>query len=168
MRPSSSVHRTTPLLEGEEAEASPPANTRATWPVPVIMVGGSGDLRAAMREMLGEEAGFYLAGEAPTCAAALELVCRCQPAVALVDVCLPDRSGFEVVRCMKQLAPACAPIVLSNVPDPFVEDVARMLGATDVWHKRSDLGQLRQMIRRLLRAGAASSGQASSFKSPAQ
>ena len=67
------------------------------------------------------------------------LVLRCQPAVAFVDVCLPDRSGFEVVKCIRQLAPGCAAIVLSNAPDPCVEEVARMLGAKDVWHKGNDL-----------------------------
>ena len=119
----------------------------------VMMVGGSCQLRASLRAMLRQEPGLCLAGEAETCAAALDLVLRCQPAVALVDVCLPDRSGFEFVKCIKQLAPACVAIVLSIAPDPCVEDVARMLGAKDVWHKGTDLSQLRQMLRRLVPPG---------------
>jgi DNA-binding NarL/FixJ family response regulator len=103
--------------------------------------------------MLRQEPEFCLAGEAETCAAALELVLRCQPAVALVDVSLPDRSGFEVVKCIRQLAPGCAAILLSNAPDPCVEDVARMFGASAVWHKGHDLSQLRQTLRRLIPAG---------------
>ncbi len=116
------------------------------------MIGGSCDLRVSLRAMLCREPGFILAGEAETGAAALELVLRCQPAVALVDVCLPDRSGFEVVKCIRQLAPGCAAIVLSNAPDPCVEDVARLLGAKAVWHKGTDPGQLRQALRRLISA----------------
>ena len=119
-------------------------NSPATALVSVIMVGGSRHLRASLRAMLHQEPGICLAGEAETCAAALDLVLRCQPALALVDVCLPDRSGFEVVKWIRQLAPGCAAIVLSNAPDPCVEDVAFMLGAKAVWHKGNDLSQLRQ------------------------
>ena len=127
-------------------------NSTFIAPISIVMVGGSRDLRGSLRAMLRREPGFSLAGEAETGAAALELVLRCQPGVALVDVCLPDRSGFEVVKCIRQLAPGCVAIVLSNAPDPCVEDVARLLGAKEVWHKGNELGQLRQMLRRLVPA----------------
>lgn len=140
------------LFRGAPFQTSPPMNSPATALVSVMMIGGSCHLRASLRAMLHQEPGFCLAGEAETCAAALDLVLRCQPDVALVDVCLPDRSGFEVVKCIRQLAPGCAAVVLSNAPDPCVEDVALMLGAKAVWHKGTDLGQLRQTLRRLVPA----------------
>jgi DNA-binding NarL/FixJ family response regulator len=141
-------------------------NSLSLVPLSVMMVGGSGPLRASLRAMLRQEPEFCLAGEAETCAAALELVLRCQPAFALVDVCLPDRSGFEVVRCMRQLAPACRAILLSNAPDPCVEDVARMLGAKAVWHKGSDLGQLSRALRRLVPAGRNGRAHDSTLRAP--
>jgi DNA-binding NarL/FixJ family response regulator len=142
-------------------------NSPATTLVTVMVVGGSCHLRASLRAMLHQEPGFCLAGEAETGAAALDLVLRCQPSVALVDVCLPDRSGFEVVKCIRQLAPGCAAIVLSNAPDPCVEDVALMLGAKAVWHKGTDLGQLRQTLRRLIRANQSRPVPDSPFRCPA-
>ena len=135
-------------------------------PLSVMMVAGSRPLRASLCAMLRQEPEFCLAGEVETCAAALDLVLRCQPAVALVDVCLPDRSGFEVVKCIRQLAPGCSAIILSNAPDPCVEDVARMLGAKDVWHKGNDLSQLRQTLRRLVPAGRNGRVSDSTFSSP--
>ena len=138
------------LLRGEELQTRPLMNPPATMPLSVVMVGGSHDLRVSLRALLRREPKFVLAGETETAAAALELVLRCQPAIALIDVCLPDRSGFEVVKCIRQLAPGCATIVLSNAPDPCVEDVARLLGAKEVWHKGNDLGRLRQALRRLV------------------
>lgn len=141
--------------------------SRSTLPCSVIVVGGSDDLRESLRVMLRQEAGLRLAGEAGTGAAALDLVFCCQPAVALVDVCLPDSSGFEVVKSIAQLAPACVAIMLSNAPDPFVEEVARMLGAKDVWHKSNDLGQLRQMLHRLVPAVLESAALDSTRRSPA-
>ena len=137
----------------------------ATALLSVMMVGGSRHLRASLRAMLCQEPWFCLAGEAETCAAALDLVLRCQPNVALIDVCLPDRSGFEVVQCIRQLAPSCAAIVLSNAPDPCVEDVALMLGAKAVWHKGNDLSQLRKTLRRLVPAGVNSTVPYSTFSS---
>jgi two-component system, chemotaxis family, chemotaxis protein CheY len=125
-------------------------NVLALVPLSVMVVGGSRHLRASLRAMLLQEPGFCLAGEVETCAAALDLALRSQPAVALVDVCLPDHSGFEVVKGIRQLAPDCAAIVLSNAPDPCVEDVARLLGAKDVWHKGNDLSQLRNKLRRMV------------------
>jgi DNA-binding NarL/FixJ family response regulator len=142
-------------------------NSPATALVTVMMVSGSCHLRKSLRAMLHQEPGFCLAGEAETCAAALDLVLRCQPAVALVDVCLPDRSGFEVVNCIRQLAPGCAAIVLSNAPDPCVEDVALMLGAKAVWHKGNDLGQLRQTLHRLIPASLNRPVPDSPFRCPA-
>jgi DNA-binding NarL/FixJ family response regulator len=102
--------------------------------------------------MVRQEPGFYLAAEAETGTAALGLAFRWQPAVALVDVCLPDRSGFEVVECIRQLVPSCAAIVLSNNPDPCVENVARIIGAKAVWHKGSGVSQLGRTLRRLVQA----------------
>ena len=122
----------------------------AKAPRSVLMVGASRSLRAALRAMLRQEPGFCLAGEAETCKAALDLVLRCQPAVALVDVCLPDCSGFEVLKYIRQLAPACATVVLSNAPDPCVEDVALLLGANAVWHKRDDLSRLAETLHHLV------------------
>ena len=125
-------------------------NPPGTWPLSVMVAGGSPGLRATLRTMVRQEPGFCLAGEAETGAAALELAFRWQPAVALVDVCLPDRSGFEVVKCMRQLVPTCAPIILCDNPDPWVEKVAQIIGAKAVWHKGSGVSQLRRTVRRLV------------------
>jgi DNA-binding NarL/FixJ family response regulator len=148
-------HSHAPLLRREKLQASLRMNPSYKWPLSVMMIGGSQGLRASLRAMVRQEPGFCLAGEAETGAAALELVFRWQPAVALVDVCLPDRSGFEVVKYIKQLVPACAAIVLSDAPDPCVEDVARIIGAKAVWHKGSGVSQLRQTLRRLVHAALA-------------
>ena len=138
--------------EQEGLKAGVRINPPDTWPLSVIMVGGSPGLRASLRAMVRQEPGFYLAAEAETGAAALALAFRWQPAVALVDVCLPDRSGFEVVECIRQLVPSCAAIVLSNNPDPCVENVARIIGAKAVWHKGSGVSQLGGTLRRLVQA----------------
>jgi DNA-binding NarL/FixJ family response regulator len=125
-------------------------NPACKWPLAVMMVGGSQGVRASLRSVVREEPGFFLAAEAETGAAALGFAFRWQPAVALVEVCLPDGNGFEVARRINQLVPTCATILLSDAPDPSVEDVARIIGAKAVWHKGSGVGQLRGTLRQLV------------------
>ena len=150
-------HTHAPLVQDRRLQPKmnvfPPSN----WPLSVMVVGGSLGLRASLRTMVRHEPGFCLAAEAETGVAALDLVFRWQPAVALVDVCLPDRSGFEVVKCIRQLVPTCAAIVLCDNPDPFVENVARIIGAKAVWHKGSGVSQLRRTLHRLVQTVLAGS-----------
>ena len=138
-----------PLAPGEGFEPRMRISPSRTWPLSVMVVGGSQGLQASLRAMIRQEPGFCLAAEAETGTAALELVFRWQPVVALVDVCLPDGSGFEVVKCIRQLVPACVAIVFCDSADPCVETVARIVGAKAVWHKGSGVSQLRRTLRML-------------------
>lgn len=154
-----------PFRRCGKPRADLPMNPSCKWPLSVMMIGGSHGLRASLRAMVRQEPGFCLVGEAETGAAALGLAFRWQPAVALVDVCLPDRSGFEVVRFIKQLVPTCAAIVLSDAPDPCVEEVAGIIGAKAVWHKGSGMGQLRKTLRGLLQGVLVRPGPDLTFRS---
>jgi two-component system, NarL family, invasion response regulator UvrY len=116
----------------------------------VLVVDDSLPMRAHLRTVLSQEPGLCLAAEADNGADAVELFFRYRPDVVLLDVVLPDRSGFEVMQCMKQAAPECAVILLSDAPDPCVDEVSHMLGATEVCHKSSELNRIREVLRRLV------------------
>jgi chemotaxis response regulator CheB len=115
----------------------------------VLVVDDSPPMRAHLRSVLAQEPGLRLAGEADNGADAMEFFFRYRPDVVLLDVCLPDRNGFEVMQCFKQASPGCAVILLSDAPDPCVDEVSRMLGATEVCHKASDLTRIREILHRL-------------------
>ena len=121
----------------------------------VLVVDDSLPMRAHLRTMLAQEPGLCLAGEADNGADAVEFFFRHRPDVVLLDVCLPDRSGFDVMQCFKQAAPGCVVILLSDSPDPCVDEVSQMLGATEVCHKASELNRIREILRRLVHTGAA-------------
>jgi len=116
----------------------------------VLVVDDSLPMRAHLRAVLNQEPGLCLCGETDSGAAAVDLFFRYRPDVVLMDVCLPDRNGFEVMQCMQQAAPDCAIILLSETPDPCVEEVSRLLGATEVCDKASELSRIREILRRLV------------------
>ncbi len=116
----------------------------------VLVVDDSLPMRAHLRTVLAEEPGLCLAAEAENGAEAVEFFFRYRPDVVLLEVCLPDRNGFDVMQCFKQADPGCVVILLSDAPDPCVDEVSRMLGATEVCHKASELNRIRDILRRLV------------------
>jgi DNA-binding NarL/FixJ family response regulator len=76
----------------------------------VLIVDDHGAFRASARAML-ELDGFEVAGEAVDGASAIELARELSPELVLLDVALPDMSGFDVAE---RLAPSEAKIVLTS------------------------------------------------------
>jgi DNA-binding NarL/FixJ family response regulator len=136
-------------------EAMPVITPRHRSRVSVLVVDDSVPMRAHLRTLLLQEPGLCLAAEADNGADAVELFFRYRPDVVLLDVCLPDRSGFEVMQCLKQAAPGCVVILLSDEADPCVDEVSYLLGATEVCHKGSELNRIREILRRLVHAQTA-------------
>lgn len=55
-----------------------------------------------------------------------------EPDVVLLDLLLPDRSGFEVLAALNERFPSHPPVViLSNYGEPSMMDRGRSLGAVD-------------------------------------
>ena len=55
----------------------------------------------------------YVPHTAHTAADAVELARRCKPALAVVDISLPDGDGLELVRRIKEVSPRCRVLVFS-------------------------------------------------------
>ena len=118
-------------------------------PLSVLLVDRSPPVRSHLRAVLNQEPSLCLAGEADTCAAALDLFIRYRPEAVLVEVCLPDGSGFDILQCIRQVAPDCAVILLCDAPDPCVDEVGRLLGATRVCDKAGGIKPIRDILCRL-------------------
>jgi len=77
----------------------PRSATIAYVPSTVVIVDDHPSFRASARTML-EAGGFEVIGEAADGTTALEMLRRLRPDVVLLDVQLPDMSGFDVcVEC---------------------------------------------------------------------
>jgi len=59
-------------------------------------------IRDSLRNAIESNAEWEVAGEAQDGEVALELINKLQPAIAILDISMPNRNGFEVVRALRQ------------------------------------------------------------------
>jgi DNA-binding NarL/FixJ family response regulator len=89
--------------------------------IPTVLVDDHPIVRQGLRALLEVEDGCEIIGEAADGLSAVELIVELRPAVAVVDVQLPDLNGLEVVRRVRDQAPETKIIVLSMYADePYV------------------------------------------------
>ncbi|HEY0195821.1 MAG TPA: response regulator transcription factor, partial [Kofleriaceae bacterium] len=70
-------------------------------------------VRWALREALSKAEDIEVVGEAGTAAETLEMVKRERPDVLILDISLPDRSGFDVLTEMRPMDTAPLVVVLT-------------------------------------------------------
>jgi two-component system, LytTR family, response regulator len=67
----------------------------------LLIVDGEPQTRAALSELCGRSDGLHVVGEAGSGSAAIKAVDELRPDVMLLDVELPDMSGFDVLRAAR-------------------------------------------------------------------
>jgi len=86
-------------------------------------------VRWALREALGKAEDIQVVGEAGTAAETLEMVQRERPDVLLLDITLPDRSGYDVLAELRPLDTAPLVVVLTWHTEPSYAARAIAAGA---------------------------------------
>jgi DNA-binding NarL/FixJ family response regulator len=93
----------------------------------------------------------YEVREAATADGAMELACDDRPALAVVEVVLPGRSGYEVCRELKDASASARVVLVSGRRAEACDRTAGLLlGADDYLVKPLDPGELVARVRRLL------------------
>ena len=95
--------------------------------VRVFLVDDHEVVRRGVAELLEDDPGLVVVGEAGTAAEALARGPAVRPDVAIVDMRLPDGDGADVVRALRERVPHCSFLVLSSYADE--EAVAAALAA---------------------------------------
>ena len=80
----------------------------------ILIVDDSGYSRATIRAML-TESGYNVIGEAKNGAEALDLIVELKPDLITLDNILPDMSGIEILRVMREQNIKCKVIMISAV-----------------------------------------------------
>jgi DNA-binding NarL/FixJ family response regulator len=119
--------------------------------VSVLLVEDDPIVRAWVRIALAESE-FRLAGEASTAADAVELAGRRRPAVLLVDQNLPDGTGTELVRRLREAAVSVPAVLMTAGATPGLNEAAREAGVQGTVVKSSRGGELLAALRSV-RAG---------------
>ena len=86
-------------------------------PVRVFLVDDHEVVRRGVAEVLEEDPGITVAGEAGSVAEALARVPAVRPDVVLVDMRLPDGDGVELCRQLRARVPGCRSLVLTSFVD---------------------------------------------------
>lgn len=114
----------------------------------VLVVEDDAIVRAWVRLALkGSE--FSVGGEAPTTAAALDLVARRRGDLLLVDHRLPDDLGTELVRQLRRKGNRAPAVIIAARAEPGLNEAAREAGAQGSVLKRGSSEELLGALRRV-------------------
>jgi two-component system, NarL family, response regulator DevR len=97
--------------------------------VRVFLVDDHEVVRRGVAEVLEEDPGITVTGEAGTVAEALARVPAVRPDVVLVDMRLPDGDGVELCRQLRARVPGCRSLVLTSYADEEAQAAAYRAGA---------------------------------------
>lgn len=112
---------------------------------------GNNIVRWALGEALGKSEDIEVVGEAATATQTLAMVFERHPEVLLLDIGLPDRSGFDVLADLRQIETAPFTIVLSWHPEPGYATRAIAAGAHGYISKTATPQELIEAIRSVSR-----------------
>jgi len=108
-------------------------------------------VRWALREALSKADDIEVVGEAGTAAETLAMIQNAQPDVLLLDIQLPDRSGFDVLNELRQLPTAPLVVLLTWHTEPSYAARAIQAGAHGYVNKSVAPEELLSAIRAVSR-----------------
>jgi two-component system response regulator DevR len=114
--------------------------------VRIVMVDDSEVVRMGLRSLLGAAPAIEIVGEAAHVAGAVETCARTRPDVVLLDIRLPDGTGFDACRRILKLLPATRALILTSVADDTLVDEAIRAGAHGYLLKEIDGAGLMRAI----------------------
>jgi two-component system response regulator NreC len=120
-------------------------------PVRIMVVDDDAMLRAGLRLLLEQEAGFAVVAEAASAEQALEVAAQAQPTVVVMDLEMPGMGGINGVAAMRREHPAAVVLVLSMHEAPDWVRRAFEAGAAGYVRKTAVPAELGQAIRAIVR-----------------
>lgn len=94
----------------------------------IIVADDEASFRDWARTLLNKSEDFEVVGEARDGEEAIRLIESLVPDVVLVDICMPERDGFEVARYAREHFPGIRLIAVSAHEEPIYNRLARDSG----------------------------------------
>jgi len=104
-------------------------NMSSPAPIRILLVDDSEVVRLGLRALLDADDGLHVIAEADGVAAAVRAAEQHRPDVVLLDIRLPDGSGFEACRQILRRLPETRVLILTSVVDETLVDEAIRAGA---------------------------------------
>ena len=117
-------------------------------PVRVLLVEDSAIVREAVASEFRSDPDFAVVGDVASLSEARGVLANAD--VVILDLGLPDGSGADLIRELRDTNPQARTIVLTLAFDPAVHARAIEYGAAAVLDKLTQLGQVAQAVRRIL------------------
>ena len=102
--------------------------------------------REELADLLANEKGFAIVGEAGSVGEALIGIKTTLPEAVLLDISLPDGSGVEVLKFIRQHDLKLFVVVLTSDPYDALRTKCQSLGAAAVLDKLEGLDQVRRAL----------------------
>jgi two-component system, NarL family, response regulator DevR len=123
-------------------------------PLRVLIVDDHEVVREGLRSLLNRREGINVVGEAGTVAKAVEEAARLRPDVVIMDVRLPDGSGVEACREIRQENPDAKVIMLTSYADDEAVFASILAGAAGYLLKQTRGQALAEAIEAVADGGS--------------
>ena len=117
----------------------------------LLIADDHGVLRAGLVALLNAETGMQVVGEAEDEHTAVTLAVEKRPDIVLMDISMPETSGIEATRRIKQLVPKTRVLILTVHEDKSLMEEAIRAGANGYILKRAIKDQLISAIHTVMR-----------------
>jgi len=115
----------------------------------IILVDGQREVLAALRKLIEQDPGFVVVAACRCADAAMLAVQRHRPAVVILDVQLPDRDGFELIRDIAAISDAKVIVFTAALHKVGIVSALRS-GAKAVVFKDQPASMLISCVRKVL------------------
>jgi two-component system response regulator NreC len=104
-------------------------------------------IRSGLRSLLEQQTGLIVVGDADDGAKALQKSFELQPDLVLMDISLPDMSGIEITRRMREILPDVMVLILTVHEDESLLRAAMRAGASGYVLKRAADAEILRAIQ---------------------
>jgi len=119
-------------------------------PKKVLIVDDHPLFREGLAQVISSEHGLVVCGRAGTAAQGIEGTTRLKPDIVLLDISLPDRSGLEIIKVLRQTHPGVKILVISMHDEALYANRVLRLGGDGYIMKQEDPGEVVTAIQDIL------------------
>jgi DNA-binding NarL/FixJ family response regulator len=128
---------------------------RGGRPVSVVLCDDVEEVRSALRDVLVPDPSIVVVGEADNGRDCLHVVGQLDPHIVVIDLSMPEMSGFEAIPALVREAPRTGIIAISGLGGDAMRETVIGLGADRFLEKESAADQLVAVVSELARVRAA-------------